>query len=190
MRHQFEAGELAQHDGFLLGQHAAVQQVGEHALQAVGVFAHVFQKQYAALDLWEIRRAQKRHQHRQIATPELGVVDFHGALSLSLGQAPARALALLQEQVFKTGLHDVVRPVEGAKVLDQRRALPSNGARLGQHRQTQGSEVTQTHKLRARLHRLGNGAIGQRVQKPRQTIAPARDHGHIRTAGRRPANSR
>ncbi len=39
---QAVVGELAQHNRLLPRQHPGMQQLGEHALDAVGVFAHVF----------------------------------------------------------------------------------------------------------------------------------------------------
>ena len=114
MRRQFVLGELPQHHRFLLGQNTRMQQLGEHALNAVGVFADVFQKQNTTLDLREIRRAQEAHQHGQIAAPQRRVLRPNAltfvrqSFSASRGQAPPCPFTLPAQHVVKTGFHDVV----------------------------------------------------------------------------------
>jgi hypothetical protein len=56
-------------------QNAGIQELCEHAFNAVRVLAHVFQKQDAALDLRKIRRAHEGAQDGQIATPQTGMRD-------------------------------------------------------------------------------------------------------------------
>ena len=56
-------GELPQHNGLLLVKHACVQQLGQHAFDAVGVFGHIFQKQHALVDLRKVGGAQQAGEH-------------------------------------------------------------------------------------------------------------------------------
>lgn len=42
MRGEFVVGELPQDNGFLLGQYASVQQLRQHAFDAVRVLCHIF----------------------------------------------------------------------------------------------------------------------------------------------------
>jgi hypothetical protein len=105
----------------LLLQHARQQQLRQHALDPVGVLAHVFDEQNAAIDLREVRRAQQGHQHRQIAAPQGGSAGNIEVLELGLaigqlanpGHLPARALALAAEQVLEAVQHDVVHGLAG-----------------------------------------------------------------------------
>ena len=72
MRHRLVVGELAKNDGLLLGQHPGMQQLGQHALDAVGVLSGVLNEQHAALEGWQRRQiggADQRGQHGEVAPP-------------------------------------------------------------------------------------------------------------------------
>ena len=57
MGNQLVIGELSQDDGALLGQNTGLQQLGQHALNPVRVFGHIFQKQQPTRNLRKIRRS-------------------------------------------------------------------------------------------------------------------------------------
>lgn len=69
-----EIGELPQNDCLLIVQHASMQQLGEHAFDAVGVFRDVFQKKYALFDGGEIGGTQQAGEYAQIAAPQSGIL--------------------------------------------------------------------------------------------------------------------
>ena len=170
--YRLELGELAQQEGLLPGQHPRMQQLGEHAFDAVGVFAHVFQKQHPFVDGGKKWRAEHRTQDRQVAAPEHGIA--HARLDKRLGcrPLPAGALPLPGQQIVKTGLHDVVGCAGGTKILPQSRPLPGDPTGSGQHRQVQGREIAQADKMGAPLDGPGHGLVGQTGQDPREAVAP------------------
>ena len=197
VRRQLVVGELPQQHRFLLRQHTRVQQLGEHALDAVGVLVHVFNEQNTAGHLRQIGRAHQRAQHRQVATPQPRRRDFkllrHGGryrlrghsagAGLVARHAPASALAVPREHVVKAGFHDVVRQALNAKISAQRRPGPGHGAGLGQHGVLEGGEIAHADKQRAALDGAGHGGVVDVRQQPGQAVAAARDQRHIGTAG-------
>ena len=201
VRAELELAELAEHDGLLLGQHAGMQQLGQHAFHAVGMLAHIFQEQDAALDLREVRRAQQGDQHGQVAAPQRGaaadVEILDGRLAVfaqaDLRHLPARALALAAEQVVEAVQHDVVHAalvVGAAEVVHQQRAGPCGGAGLGQQGQRQRREVAQAHEARAACDGLGHGLVLDARQDAREAVAAARGQRQVGTAGRRTLDGR
>ena len=64
------AGEAAEDHRFLRRQHAAVQQLKQHALDAERVLVDILHHQDAVADRRQPRRADKRGQHRQISPPQ------------------------------------------------------------------------------------------------------------------------
>ena len=72
---ELEFGKLTQHNGLLTPQHSGVQQLGQHALNPIRVFADIFQKQDARFDVRKIRRSEQGIQHRQVAAPGHRVLD-------------------------------------------------------------------------------------------------------------------
>ena len=76
LRAKAVVGKAAQQHGLLRVQHARVQKLGEHALDAVGVLGHVFQKKNAALHFGQPGRAQQGAQSGQVAAPKLGAFDM------------------------------------------------------------------------------------------------------------------
>ena len=203
VRGQLELGELAKDDGFLLLQHARQHQLGQHALNLVGVLAHIFQEQNAAVDLRKIRRTQQGHQHRQIAAPQRGAARHIKILELGLaigqlanpGHLPASTFALPAEQVFKAVQHDVVHGLARlfdihAKVSIQCGACPGGGTCLRQHGQLEGGEVAQAHESGAIGDGLGHRLVFDARQDAREAVATPRDQRHIGAAGCSTVNGR
>ena len=210
MRCEAVVGEPAQHDQFLARQHAGVEQLGQHALDAIGVFTHVLQKQHAALDLGPPGRAQQRGHHGQVAAPQHAVVGQHAVAALQrfqVGrrQAPAGAFTRAAGQVLETRQHDLVRPaggrvaamalpgvrgVGGAKALTQRRSGPGDRGVPRQQAELQRGEVAEAHPVGAALRRARNRAPGQVGQQAAQAIAAAADQRHVGAAGGRAADGR
>ena len=62
--------EIAEDDGLLFLQDAGQQQGLQHALDAVGLLAHVFQKQDAAGDVGHIGAAGQGRQNAEVAAPK------------------------------------------------------------------------------------------------------------------------
>ena len=134
---ELKLGELAQHNSLLTGQHPRMQQLREHAFNAVRVFCDVFQKQHATVNLGEIGRSEQRDQHRQIAPPQDAISSPGTGLALALkllggaGKPPTHTLPLPLQHVVKTGQHDVVQHF-CTQVFTQSGTGPGVCARLGQ----------------------------------------------------------
>ena len=97
--------------------------------------------------------------------------------------APAAALAMAGEQVIQA---EASMMSSGFRPRSPTRASgrPGGGAGAGQQRQLQRGEVTHADKLRAALHRLGQGLV---PMPGRMRVMPtaAADQRHVGTAGGR-----
>ena len=180
-----------------------MQQLREHALNAIRVLAHIFQKQNATLDARKIGRAQQRSQHGQVAAPQCGFFYLKSGFNLDgystcrdgfrcLGRhltvlPPACALPLSGDEVVKTSFHDVVgqhvscsgvatgdiRLATHPKTLAQRGASPGDATRARQHGVLECCEVADTDKQHALRNGFFDGFVADAWQDAGQTIATA-----------------
>ena len=192
MRGQLVARELAQHHGLLLGEHAGVEQLAQHALDAVRVFAHILDEQDAARHIGQERRAYQRGEHCQVSAPQRCILQIdigHGRRAIGtrrlLVHAPAAAFAPAREQVVEAVEHDVVGFLGRAEIGAQGRAGPADAADARQQRALERSEVAQANELGAALDGLGHGRVVDLRQQPAQAVAAARNQRHVGAAGSR-----
>src|SRR5690606_7883058 len=131
----------AQHNGVLPFQHARMEQLREHALDAIRVFAHVFQKENPAIDLRKKWSAQQGGKHRKVAAPQYSP-RIH---TIGIGRLEAQYLELvthdLGEQVGRQIVHGFL-----AEVRYRRWARIAHGAGTRQQGEVERSEVAVTHE--------------------------------------------
>ena len=178
-----EIGELPQNDCLLIVQHASMQQLGEHAFDAVGVFRDVFQKKYALFDGGEIRGTQQAGEYAQIATPQSGILHRFfqqcraGFWLFFFADDPASAFAASLHHLGKTGLGDFVRFCDLPPIINQQITCPCNGwlcGRLCKQGRLQGGEVAQPDKLCAIFNGLDDFFPRQLRKNAGKSVASAR----------------
>ena len=188
MRAQFEIGERPQHNGFLLGQDARIQQLGQHAFDPVRMLGHIFQEQHTALHFGDVGRADQAAQHAQVAAPQRGVFSQQGFLrqvfQVRGGQTPTGPFPPALRHVFKTSHGDLIQ-MRRAKVAGGMRPGPADGLGFGQQAHLQGCEIAVPHPLAARLDGRGDGLVGEFFQQACQAIATPCRHDDVgATCGR------
>ena len=181
-------GELTQNDRFLAGQNSCLQQLRKHSLHPVRMLANIFNKQDSVFNSGQVRRSRKRRKHCKIASPQHRIVDgivafqwlcaypisiFCYQINSCFRQPPATALALPCDQVVKAGLHDVICPVLGAKIVHQCRAGPRCGASSCHQRHLKRGEIAETDKMHAFFNGLGDRLVVDCGQQPGQPITAA-----------------
>ena len=87
--------ERAEHDRARLVKQAGVSPLREHAVDTIRAFADVFQEQHTALERRQVRRADQRGEHRQVAAEQhaarAAAVRSPSRSSRACGVAPSTA---------------------------------------------------------------------------------------------------
>jgi hypothetical protein len=188
---QLVVGELPQHHGLLLGQDARVQQLREHALDAVGVLAHVFHEQDAATHRGQIRRT-----HQPVSTARLPPqrVAFFTYMSATAGLPSACGFSRAMRQPAPSPW-PVSRSSKQASMMSSGSpSTPKSPINPGPAQVTapvcastalwNAVKSLRPTNFMPLVDGLGHGLVADARQDAREAISPSRDQRHVGPAGR------
>ena len=168
--------EVAEHDGLLALEDAGQMQGLQHALEAVGLFAHVFEEEDAAFGLRQVGRAGQGGNHAEVAAPHGAVQGGHvGGLHFRYLNAQIGAGAAVDK-----GLHGVHRGLGLAEGAIKHGAGEAAHIALGEQGELDGAHVAEAEKLGAVFaHACAERGPVDMGQQAHCAVAAAHAHQHL-----------